>query len=294
MTSSRIVLTAALPCGNAGGRGGHRRRVVGSYPLVQPGPAAGRAAARVDRCPRPSESTCFRRSTWWRSPRRSAVARLDPEGRLTALDLADADDDLVGPGSAPDRGVLAVDAPLAVPDETGRRDVEARPRLVRRPGLPGVAPPPGAASRRRPRRGARAARWPRPGASVREALPDLVLRQIAWERDHPAGRAAARPGRRTGRRGSACAPRCTAPRAPAGPGPAGLLAGVAPAGGGDRPRRMGAGRRRPTTGARSTTPPALDAICCAYTALRMADPEAAIVHRDAGAGAGGLPGRRPR
>ena len=119
------------------------------------------------------------------SPRRSAVARLDAEGRLTALDLAGADDEVLALLAVDGTAVAGRRRPPRGADESGRRDVEARARLVRRGRLPGVAPAAGApctaapgASTSRPRSRARA------GLCV-EALPDLVLRQIAWERDHP-------------------------------------------------------------------------------------------------------------
>lgn len=118
------------------------------------------------------------------SPRRSAVAVLDGDARLVALRLAD-DDDAVIAAVAPEAAVVAIDAPLAVPQERGQRDVErvlawcdipafpvAGARLARvHGGARGVALAP------------RLAAWPR----VVEALPDQVLRQLAWERAHPPG-----------------------------------------------------------------------------------------------------------
>lgn len=118
------------------------------------------------------------------SPRRSAVAVLDGEGRLERLALAD-DDDAVIAALPADAAVVALDAPLAVPDERGQRDVErvlawcdipafpvASARLARvHGGARGLALAP------------RLAAWPR----VVEALPDQVLRQLAWERPHPPG-----------------------------------------------------------------------------------------------------------
>ena len=186
------------------------------------------------------------------SGRHSAVARLDPEGRLTDIDLADGDDDLVARiGTGP--GVLAIDAPLAVPDETGQRDVErvlawcdvpafpvSRRRLEQlHGGARGVALAP-----RRGRGRARGARGPaRPGPA-----PDRV-----GARPSP-GLAAARPGRVPGGVARPAGP--GVPPQGRGPGPGGRApAGVAPAGGGDRPRRMGAGRRRRRLARSWTTPP---------------------------------------
>jgi predicted nuclease with RNAse H fold len=118
------------------------------------------------------------------TPRRSAVARLDAAGRLTALDLAATDDEIGilvdGAGIA----AVAVDAPLHVPNETGRRDCEAVLAWCDVAAFP--------SSRRRLTQvhgGLRgetlAPRLAAPGRGVLEALPDQVLRQIAWEREHP-------------------------------------------------------------------------------------------------------------
>ena len=59
------------------------------------------------------------------TPRRSAVARLDPDGRLTALDLASSDDEIAALLGGGDLRAVAVDAPLHVPNMAGRRDAEA-------------------------------------------------------------------------------------------------------------------------------------------------------------------------
>ena len=118
------------------------------------------------------------------SPRRSAVARLDAEGRLIALDLVATDEEILAalPASA---GVLAVDAPLAVPDDRGQRDLEKVLAWCDVPAFP--------TSRRRVEQvhgGLRGeALAPRLGAGRRlvETLPGHVLRQLLWERDHPLG-----------------------------------------------------------------------------------------------------------
>jgi len=122
------------------------------------------------------------------TPRRSALARLDGEGRLTALDLAGPDEEILALARGDDAAALVVDAPLEVPDDRGRRDVEAVlawcditafPVSLRRlekvhGGARGVALAPA---------------LDRPGRALRETIPDAVLRQIAWERDHPLGAA---------------------------------------------------------------------------------------------------------
>ena len=58
------------------------------------------------------------------SPRRSVVARLDADGRVRGLDDAADDDEGIALAGAHAADVVVVDAPLAVPDATGRRDAE--------------------------------------------------------------------------------------------------------------------------------------------------------------------------
>jgi hypothetical protein len=199
------------------------------------------------------------------SPRRSAVARLDAEGRLTALDLVAGDEEILAalPASAT---VLAVDAPLAVPDERGQRDLEKALAWCDVPAFP--------TSRRRlvqihgGIRGETLA--PRLGAGRRlvETLPGHVLRQLAWERDHPAGapplpladyRALWLPLRPPEYR-----PRAGGRAKPAGLLPAhGLLAAVVDLGGW-APDPKGDDWAVIADAAR------LDAIACAYAAWRLA------------------------
>ena len=206
------------------------------------------------------------------SGRHSAVARLDPEGRLTALDLADDDDDLFARiGAGP--GTLAIDAPLVVPDETGQRDVERVLAWCDVPAFP--------VSRRRLHQlhgGARgvalAPRLAAAGREVREALPDLVLRQIAWERDHPPGSPppdlAAYRAAWLGLRAPVYRPKGAGPGRAGGLVPAWRLLAEVIDLGGWAPDADGDDWRALDDAAR------IDAICCAYTALRMADPEAAM------------------
>ena len=199
------------------------------------------------------------------SPRRSAVAVVDLEGRLTALDLAADDPDLLERIPA-EAGWVVVDAPLAVPNETGRRDVETVLSWCDVPAFP--------VSARRLAQvhgGARgpglAAALAREGRTVRETLPDLVLRELAWERDHPPD---APPMDLADYRAAWLGVRAPAYR-PKGGGrarPAGLraawelLAGVldlggwVPQGGDDWQALHDAAR--------------LDALCCAVAGLRLA------------------------
>jgi len=122
------------------------------------------------------------------TPRPSCVAGLDADGGLGLLTLAGTDDELVA--AVPDGvRVVAVDAPLVVPNAAGQRPVEqllawldapAFPNSVTRlaqvyGGLRGVD--------LRERLAGHAAR-------LVEALPELILRELAWEAGHPPNAAA--------------------------------------------------------------------------------------------------------
>ena len=147
--------------------------------------------------------------------------------------------------------------PSRCPARGGRRDARDGAGLVRRRrpsrcrragwrqvfgGARGVALAPAAA--------------PAAAGAVLETLPDQVLRQIAWERDHPAGRARRSTSPTTARPGSACARRVYRPKGVGRARPEGTLEAWRLLARGRRPRRLGAGGRRPTTGARSPTRPA--------------------------------------
>ena len=117
--------------------------------------------------------------------RRSAVALVGGDGCLTGLVRAGPDEDILAalPGTA---ALAIVDAPLVVRNDSGRRDLEellawcdhptfpvARRRLLAlHGGIRGEGLGRAAAER---------------GHGVVEALPDLVLRQLHWERGHPLG-----------------------------------------------------------------------------------------------------------
>lgn len=200
------------------------------------------------------------------SQRRSAVAVLDGAAHLVSLRLV-GDDDAVIAALPHDAAVVAVDAPLAVPGERGQRDVE---RVLAWCDIPAF--PVSGARLTQVHGGARGvalhprlAAWPR----VVEALPDQLLRQLAWEREHPPGSPALALGeyraRWLGLRPPAYRPKGPGRARPAGLAPAhALLAGVldlrgwtpAPAAGDDWAALADAAR--------------LDALASAYLALRLA------------------------
>lgn len=212
--------------------------------------------------------------------RRSAVACLDPGGRLESLALARGDDELLALVPQ-DTSWLCVDAPLAVPNDTGSRDVERVLAWCDVPAFP--------VSRRRLAQvhgGARgvglATALARPGRTVRETLPDLVLRELAWEREHPPDAPAMdladyRPAW-LGVRAPAYRPKGPGRARPAGMAQAhALLAervdlgGWAPGAGDDDWDAIDDAAR-------------LDAIACAYAALRLAGGEGTAAIGDPEAG----------
>ena len=142
------------------------------------------------------------------SDRRSAVARLDAEGRLLSLDLVGSDEEVLA-ALPPAPAVVVVDAPLAMPGNGGQRDVE---RVLAWCDIPLF---PVSASRLRQVFGRHAGRRPErthveplaAGACV-ESAPDAVLHQLAWERARPATAAPLDLGA-SGPRGCRCACRGT-------------------------------------------------------------------------------------
>lgn len=115
---------------------------------------------------------------------RSAIAEVDGAGRVTRLVLAGSDAEILAalPGAP---ALVVVDAALAVPNADGRRDLEVVLSWCDVPLFP--------TSRRRLERvygGARgvslAAQMAARGLAAVEASPDLVLRELLWERSHPA------------------------------------------------------------------------------------------------------------
>jgi predicted nuclease with RNAse H fold len=210
------------------------------------------------------------------SPRRSAVARLDARGRLEGLDLA-AEDAEIAAAVPPGARWVCVDAPLAVENEGGRRDPE---RVLAWCDVP-VFP----VSRRRlatvyggARGVAVAAALEAPGREVLETVPDLVLRELEWEHAHPPADppmdlAEYRPAW-LGARAPAYRPKGAGRARPAGFARAlELLAGVIDLGGwspaaGDVWEALHDAAR-------------LDALCCAYAALRLARGEGSVTLGDA-------------
>jgi predicted nuclease with RNAse H fold len=205
------------------------------------------------------------------SPRRSAVALLDDAGRLEELRLADGDCEVVA--AVPEEADwVVVDAPLAVPNARGSRDAERVLAWCDVPAFP--------VSRERLEKvygGARgvalARALARQGREVRETLPDLVLRELEWERGRPPDAPAMdladyRPAW-LGVGGPAYRPKGRGRARPAGMARAReLLAAVidlggwVPGAGGDDWDALNDAAR-------------LDALCCAYAAVRLARGEGA-------------------
>jgi hypothetical protein len=198
-----------------------------------------------------------------RPPGPSAVAVLDAAARLVALREAGDDQEIAA--LVPAGADLAVDAPLAVPNATGRRPIEELLAWCDVPLFP--------VSRRRLEalhggvRGERLALRLAHAGRMDEAAPDLVLRELAWEREHAGGALdpleyrerwlAIRPPVYRPKRGRA---------KPAGIGPAfDLLAGVIDTGGW-RPDPAGGDRDLIAAAA------GLDALAAAYAAVRAARP----------------------
>lgn len=119
------------------------------------------------------------------TPRRSIVARVNGERQLLGLDEVGDDRELLDALTG-EPAMIVVDAPLAIPNREGSRDLERVlawcdinlfPASIRRVstlhgGLRGV----GLAAQLDAR--AREGAW--------EAAPDQVLRQVMWEQEHPA------------------------------------------------------------------------------------------------------------
>jgi predicted nuclease with RNAse H fold len=205
------------------------------------------------------------------SPRRSAVAVLDGAGRLEGLALAGGDDEVAS--AVPDDAAwVVVDAPLAASDAEGSREAERVLAWCDVPAFP--------VSRRRLETvfgGARglglAPALARPGREVLETLPDLVLRELEWERDHPPGAPALELGAYRaawlGVRAPAYRPKGRGRARPGGMARAQeLLAGVLDLGGwAPDPAADDWGALHDAA--------RLDALCCAYAALRLARGEGA-------------------
>lgn len=208
------------------------------------------------------------------SPRRSVVARLDDAGRLDGLWRAGPDEEVLAVVAQAGGAALVADAPLVVPSERGRRDVEAVLSWCDVSAFP--------VSARRLRqvtggtRGADlAAALAGPGRWTAEGLPDQVLRQIAWERDHPPGappidladyRAAW-----IGVRAPAYRPKGAGRARPAGVAAAWRLVAGAVDLGGRRPAEAGDDWSAIDDAA------VVDAVCCAYAARRVEDGRGLLV-----------------
>lgn len=118
-------------------------------------------------------------------PRRpSCIAALERDGRLIDLVLAASDDEILA-AIPPDTSAIAIDAPLVVANARGQRPVEHVLAWLDQPAFPNSVD-----RLTRLYGGLRGVRLRDPlrmrAAEVVEALPDLVLRELEWERRHPA------------------------------------------------------------------------------------------------------------
>jgi predicted nuclease with RNAse H fold len=121
------------------------------------------------------------------APARSAVAEISAQNVLSGLRFCRTADDVRDAVSqAPGPALVLVDAPLAVPPVRGRRDVEQVLAWLDIPAFP-VTP----ARMDTAYGGARgvglARQLEEQGHVTAEAIPDQVLRQLLWEREHPPG-----------------------------------------------------------------------------------------------------------
>jgi predicted nuclease with RNAse H fold len=116
------------------------------------------------------------------SPRRSCVVGVDATGRVDEVALVDTDDAIID-AIPSDARVVALDAPVSVTNATGRRPVESILSWL------DVAAFPNSTDRLAKVYGGTrgvvlAARLDARPMRVIETLPDLVLREIDWERAH--------------------------------------------------------------------------------------------------------------
>jgi predicted nuclease with RNAse H fold len=122
------------------------------------------------------------------TPRAHESAVVEVEGGdVHAPRIVESDDEILDALPAPP-ALVVVDAPLAIPNNTGKRDVEAVLAWCDIAAFP--------VSRRRIDAlygGARgvhlAGELVARGYEVAETIPDLVFRQLTWERDRPTGHA---------------------------------------------------------------------------------------------------------
>ncbi len=212
------------------------------------------------------------------SPRPSVIAELDAACRVVDIRAARRVDELLAAVPS-DPALIAIDAPTAVPNERGQRDVDLLLAYVDVPVFP--------ASRARLEQVAGGLRGEelraaiaaiRPDGDVVEAVPDLVLRLLAW-REHPEVHTrdlAIFRGAWLGVRPTPYRPKGTGRGKPAGLAPAyALLA-----------RHVDLGGWHPTASGDDwdaiRDAAILDAIACAYSAWCVEYGDATIV-----AGAGG-------
>ena len=119
------------------------------------------------------------------APGLCAVAGITPDTGLSGVRMCRSDGEILQ-AVGPDPALVLVDAPLVVPDVRGRRDAEHVLAWLDIPAFP-VTPSRMAKVHGGARGVAVADALAGMGHVVAEALPDQVLRQAMWEREHPPG-----------------------------------------------------------------------------------------------------------
>ena len=117
-------------------------------------------------------------------PGRSAVAEITPQGALLGVQMCRSDGEICAAvGESP--ALVVIDAPIAIPDgAAGRRDVEQVLAWIDIPAFPVTR-----ARMEKVHGGARGLGLATALAThtTIEGIPDQVLRQLLWEREHPIG-----------------------------------------------------------------------------------------------------------
>lgn len=120
-------------------------------------------------------------------PGRSAVAEIGPTGDLLGVQMCSSNEEIAATvGASP--ALVVIDAPVMIPPDTnGRRDMEHVLAWLDIPAFP--VTPARMVTVHGGARGAILAALLPPAQIVVEGIPDQVIRQLLWERDHEPGSA---------------------------------------------------------------------------------------------------------